>query len=497
LNSQPSNPMEDGQDYFVFPAEWEEHSRIWFAWPSGDQFLKGYSIWPCLADMIFALLPHVPVAIIVSSAKQKLEVALALRRRYLVAQKDGGEDWEKIKGFRGTQNKSIMQMNQEAEEELQLERKAAEAESDERTVFNLLLSDVLPEDQRKRLTLFDVPHSDVWMRDFGPIFVRNSTSMALKIVAFDWNMWGATYHLKGYDPTNPTDATTSYIINNFIAPERDVGPTIARQLGLDVIQAGFVSEGGNREFNGKGTLIVCEAVELQRNPHLSRDQLTDLFMRIFHLTNVIWMKNGLADDRMMWEGKLPGGVYNMPCTGGHVDEYVRWVDENTVLLAQVIEEEPSSPIGRISHTNMETNYEILSNSTDHAGRPLRILRIPLPPAILTTITTDSYVYQMMKEINFNDGTELDDETVLVGIVPASYCNFLVTNGVVLVPFYWKPGRSDLYKRTDAMARQILEDAFPGRRVVQIDVESLNYGGGGMHCITQQQPVGKEFTQSKI
>jgi len=72
----------------------------------------------------------------------------------------------------------------------------------------------------------------------------------------------------------------------------------------------------------------------------------------------------------------------------------------------------------------------------------------------------------------------------------SYCNFLVTNGIVLMPRYFKEGRQELLKRTDEMARDILRQLFPDRRIVQIDTEALEYGGGGIHCSTQQQPFLK-------
>jgi len=74
------------------------------------------------------------------------------------------------------------------------------------------------------------------------------------------------------------------------------------------------------------------------------------------------------------------------------------------------------------------------------------------------------------------------------ILPASYMNFVISNNVVLVPAYWKPGRPESTRRKDEMANHILHSLFPDRRVVQIDAENLNHGGGGMHCATQQQPV---------
>jgi len=75
------------------------------------------------------------------------------------------------------------------------------------------------------------------------------------------------------------------------------------------------------------------------------------------------------------------------------------------------------------------------------------------------------------------------------VAATSYCNFLISNGVVLLAKYYKEGRNILFKQTDDQALEILRSVFPDREVIQIeDVENVNFGGGGMHCITQQQPV---------
>jgi agmatine deiminase len=76
------------------------------------------------------------------------------------------------------------------------------------------------------------------------------------------------------------------------------------------------------------------------------------------------------------------------------------------------------------------------------------------------------------------------------VFTTSYLNFLVTNGIVLIPKYWKPERSEMIKIKDKKAKEILQQAFPHRKIIQIDAEPLNHGGGGIHCITQQQPKGR-------
>ena len=158
-------------------------------------------------------------------------------------------------------------------------------------------------------------------------------------------------------------------------------------------------------------------------------------------------------------------------------------------MTDILEEERSDPIGKASYENMEENYQILLRETDQDGQPFTIIRMPLPPTIYTEITPTSDNYEMMKVLRFDDETVvLDGKTSLKGVVPASYCNFLVTNGLVLLPYYHTEGRSEHYKKTDDMSKEILQRAYPDRKIVQIDAVNINIGGGGMHCITQQEPL---------
>jgi len=230
--------------------------------------------------------------------------------------------------------------------------------------------------------------------------------------------------------------------------------------------------------------MVSETVQLQRNPTLNRAQMEQKLKGVFHAKKIVWLKSGLADDMHPFLGKLPGGILPSPATGGHIDEYARFVSDNTILLAQVIPEERDHPIGSISHKNMEENYQILLKERDQDGNPFDIVRIPLPPSIYQKVTPSDGLYEFYKNLKYEDGTIIDGPFDTV--IAASYCNFLISNGVVLIPKYYKQGRSELFKQTDQQAKDIIQKVFPSREVVQVDVESLNIGGGGMHCISQQE-----------
>lgn len=267
-----------------------------------------------------------------------------------------------------------------------------------------------------------------------------------------------------------------------------------------------MSEGGNREFNGRGTLMVTEAVELQRNPDLTKEHLTEHFKSLFDVRKVIWLKQGVAEDDHIFRGPLPGGVFNMPCTGGHVDEYARFVNPTTVLLAEVRAEDRDHPIGRLSHQRMEENYRILAGETDQDGHPFTIVRIPLPPVDVIKVKPADPLFGDYSAVAFSSGKTFeqlleelhpdyvagggsqDDLRAIEAVVPGSYCNFVISNGVVLMPRYHAEGRDEAVKRTDDAARDILQSVFPDRKIVQIDCENINFGGGGMHCVTQQQPA---------
>ncbi len=82
----------------------------------------------------------------------------------------------------------------------------------------------------------------------------------------------------------------------------------------------LASEGGDREFNGSGTMIACEAVELQRNPEKTKDEIENALLKAFNLKKIIWVKRGVAEDNSTFKGKLPGGIFTTQATGGHVDE---------------------------------------------------------------------------------------------------------------------------------------------------------------------------------
>jgi len=329
------------------------------------------------------------------------------------------------------------------------------------------------------VTYYVVPHGDIWCRDMGPIYVVNDETKGLAVVDFNFNCWG-------YE--KPTD--------EYSTMEEKVDRMVAEQFGFPTIKTNIVSEGGNREFNGKGTMMVTEAVELQRNPGMTRDEIEAEFKRVFGVKKVIWLKNGVIEDEYTFNGPIEGpdgekNVYTVITTGGHIDEYARFVNENTVLLAEVTEEEAAKDeLSAENRRRLEENFEILTNETDQDENPLNVVRIPLADPIYDTLAPGDGVYDFIKELEYLDGSTFPVGEEINVVLAGTYNNFLITNGVVLAQKFWRPGRSEIIKEKDAKAKEVLQSLFPDREIIMINAEPVNIGGGGIHCITQQVPATK-------
>ena len=212
----------------------------------------------------------------------------------------------------------------------------------------------------------------------------------------------------------------------------DVVPSrIGAELGLPVFEPGIVMEGGSVDVNGRGTLLTTEACLLHpnRNPELDRVAIEGYLRDYFGISTILWLGDGIAGDD----------------TDGHVDDITRFVDSGTVVT--VVKENPRDE----NYEPLQENLERLRGMADQDGRPLRVITLPMPRPL------------------YHEGHRL----------PASYANFYIANGLVLLPTYDPP--------RDEQATAILGDLFPGREIVGIDCTDLVWGLGAFHCVTQQWP----------
>jgi len=207
---------------------------------------------------------------------------------------------------------------------------------------------------------------------------------------------------------------------------------VAEVLGIPCFAPGITMEGGSIDVNGRGTLLTTESCLLNpnRNPHLSRKEIEQYLREYLGATNILWLGEGIAGDD----------------TDGHVDDLARFANPSTVVAA--VEEDPSDE----NYGALKDNLRRLKSMNDEAGSPLEIVTLPMPPAV------------------YYEGQRM----------PASYVNFYIANGIVLMPAY--------HPVTDPIAIATLERLFPTRRVVGLDCNDLVWGLGAFHCVTQQQPA---------
>ena len=284
----------------------------------------------------------------------------------------------------------------------------------------------------------------LWMRDHGATYVINKNGDR-KVVDFGWTLYGTEEYLKTYFEGNMDSVTHHY--------QRSLGQTglIDSIMGsidhLSTIKTDVNMEGGSIEVNGKGTLILCEAVTIQRNPEKSKEYIESEFKKTLGTDNIIWMKKGLIEDPFLFnqivDDYFGWGTY------GHMDEFVRFVNDSTILLAWVDESEKDlNEFTRINFKRMSNNFNILENSRDQDGKSFNIIKVPLPDLLYTETTIIKH------DADWSDGEnwevplswmpqigikEVGDSIKLVAA--SSYLNYLVTNDLVVLPVYIQEGSS--------------------------------------------------------
>ena len=304
-----------------------------------------------------------------------------------------------------------------------------------------------------RIELFynDIPIGAI--QDPGPVFVRNDKG-ELAIVDFQ------------YQQGHP------------LAGELD--KNAAAKMNLPVIRSELFSEGGAWQTNGEGTMLLVESIELDRNKTLSKKQIEKAYRQTLGVTKFIWLKKGCKEEE--WQ-QLENGIYGIG-TGGHIDEFCRFANASTVLLAQVSEQDTvANEIVKESYRRMEENYQILRKSSTKDGKPIEIIRLPVGPLLTSKVA--------YKDLSKDEQSWFENVTTdsVEYYLASGYMNFLIANRIIVTARFWKQGLSEEIKKTDAKAKSILERAFPGRKVVQIDCMPLHHEGAGIHCYSKNEPKG--------
>ena len=316
-----------------------------------------------------------------------------------------------------------------------------------------------------RISFHLFPYNEFWTRDMGPRFLINNRRKKA-MADFSFNAWSYA------------DEHDSLAILDEKLDEK-----IAASLKMPLYSSPLIAEGGDNEINGKGVLMLTESVQLLRNPNLSKIQIEREYRKTIGATSFIWFKKGLRDDDFTLNGPLVNkqgdSLYTCLTTNGHVDEYARFVNDSTVLMAfgDVLSE---NLIEKESAARLAENLKILRSSRNADGKPFRVIFLPLVPPQISIMKKGDGTYDILQSLtlkpNIKYGNRDKPEKM---IAAASYLNFVIINKMVLVPLY------DL--ETDEKALVAFKKAFPDKKIVPINPLALNWGGGGMHCITQNEP----------
>jgi len=338
-------------DNFRMPAEWEPHAATWLAWPHKRTDWPGRfsPIRWVYTEIIRALARHEPVNLVVRGPKMRDAAA----KRLALANVDLG-----------------------------------------------------------RVRFHELPTDRSWVRDSGPIFVKDDAGNRL---ALDWrfNAWAK------YDDWTRDDLLPAFAASRLGVPS--VQPTLSGRRA--------VLEGGSIDVNGAGLLLTTEECLLskvqERNPSFARADYEHVFGHYLGVKRTIWLNKGIAGDD----------------THGHVDDLARFVNPTTIVAVE--EKNPTDA----NYAPLQENLERLRGE-----KGLEVVPLPMPAPIVF------------------DGMRL----------PASYANFYIANGVVIVPTFNDPA--------DRAALGLLADLFPDREVVGIHCGDLIWGLGTLHCMTQQEPA---------
>jgi agmatine deiminase len=281
----------------------------------------------------------------------------------------------------------------------------------------------------------EITADDAWMRDVGPTFVINRAG---SLCGIDWqfNAWGG---LDGglYFPWSQ---------DNLVAGK------VLEVEGADRYRAPLVMEGGSFHTDGQGTLITTRECLLNRNrnPALNQRQIEACLKDYLNLQKVIWLDRGVYLDE----------------TDGHVDNLCCFVKPGEVLLTWT--DDPDDPQYEISRQAVE----VLSAETDARGRALTVHKVHQPdPMIISP-----------KECEGLDASDSAKPRMAGDRLAASYVNFYIANGGIVMPLFEDPHDRD--------AVDLLTRLFPDRRVIGVNSREILLGGGNIHCITQQIPMAR-------
>lgn len=270
----------------------------------------------------------------------------------------------------------------------------------------------------EQVSIYIAPCDDIWVRDHGPITVTDYHTRKPILLDFTFNGWGDKY-----------PHANDNMISRLLYKQGAFGDTTLQSIDL-------VLEGGAIEVDGNGTLLTTSSCLLSktRNAHLSKDEITRQLQEHLGVNRILWLDHGyLAGDD----------------TDGHIDTLARFTDPHTICYIRCTDPDDEH------YAALNAMEEQLRAFTDYQGNPYKLVPLPWPKA---------------RYANY-DGRRL----------PATYANFLIINGAVLVPTYDDPA--------DMEALAAVSGCFPDRKIIGIHSLPVIQWYGSIHCMTMQLPLG--------
>ncbi|MBL4886432.1 MAG: agmatine deiminase family protein [Planctomycetaceae bacterium] len=266
----------------------------------------------------------------------------------------------------------------------------------------------------KNVKLRQITTNDCWIRDYGPWFLSHAESQQQAVVDWRYNAWGEKYP--------PFDA------------DNQVPGQIAKLQSLDVFRPGLVMEAGAVENNGAGVLMVTSQCLLNpnRNPNENKQSIENFLCEFTGASKVLWLFEP-------GQGSLAGDD-----TDAHIDQLARFVSTSTIVACR------EGNRLDVNYLLLEWLHHQLREQTDASGKHFDVIDLPMPAPV------------------YHNGQRL----------PASYANFYVGNGFVVLP--------EFGCAQDKIAMGILKDVFPGREIIMINAVDLIWGLGAFHCVSMQQ-----------
>jgi agmatine deiminase len=290
--------------------------------------------------------------------------------------------------------------------------------------------------------IVEIDSDDSWMRDTGPTFVIRGDADAdvgadaVRGVDWSFNSWGGLMEVKH---------------DNLVAGRICAAEQVQRYCTHEPL---FILEGGSVHVDGEGTCLTTEECLLNpnRNAHLNKEQIEEKLKAYLGVQTVIWLSKGLTGDED---------------TNGHVDNMACFCAPGRVLLSWTDDETDEF------HPVCRTALAELLAARDAKGRALEVVKLPVPPVM--RYSSEEVASLAAPEAGASALRTAGER------LAASYVNFYVANGAVVLPSFG-------HAEADAEAARIVGKCFPGRAVEQVaDAREILLGGGNIHCITQQQP----------